>query len=230
MASAHFSRCEQARFWTVAQTAKPSDDLGKSQIDVPFNILDEDSAGADIVDDPLNLGPQVPGIGFSPPLPGHAERLAGISGSEDMNLAAPRPAVEGSEIVPHRRAIHGLVFHPCHESGRSVGFPLDETDSAIGRLGDRDAELETAVTCAEGEAMKPAGISGMNNHNVRLRRRSVLRSRRAQRPQLIHQAAAPTLDLDRACQRATIRLEQQRVASAAPKRLLHPSAPIHAPP
>ncbi len=234
MASAHFSRCEQARFCAVAQAAKPSDDVGKSQIDVAFDVLDKDRAGLDFADDPLNLGPKVPGIGFSAPLAGHAERLAGIAGSEDMNLAAPRLAVEGSEIVPNRCAIQGRVCHPRHESGRCVGFPLDETDSAIGWLGDRETELETAVTCAEGKAIdasgEVAGISGMNNHKRGLRRRSISRSRRAHRPQLIDLTATSALDLDRARQCPIICLEQQRVASAAPKRLLHLRAPIHAPP
>nr|WP_298173965.1 hypothetical protein [Novosphingobium sp.] len=150
MASAHFSRRKQARFCAVAQAAKPSDDIGKSQIDVPLDVLDKDSARTDFVDDPLDFGPQVPRVGLAPSLARAAERLAGISGSEDMNLAAPRLAVEGSEIAPDRRVIQGLVFHPGHESGRSVGFPFDETDSAIGGLGDRETELETAVTSAEG--------------------------------------------------------------------------------
>lgn len=230
MSSAHFSRREQARFCAVAQAAKPADDVGKSQIDVPFDVLDKDSPGSHLVDNPFDFGPQVPGIGFTSALARKAERLAGISGSEDMNLAAPWPAVKGSEIVPDRRAIQGLIFHPGHESSRCMGFPLDETDSAIGGLGDRETELETAVTCAEGKAMELAGTSGMNSHNVRLRRRSISRSRRAQRPQLIDLAAASALDLDRACQRSILCLEQQRVASAAPKRLLHLRAPIHAPP
>jgi hypothetical protein len=221
VASAHFSRREQACFCAVAQAAKPADDIGKSQIDVPFDVLGKDGSGPHFADDPLNLGPQVPGIGFAAPLPGRAERLAGISGSEDMNLAAPWAAVEGSEIVPDRRAIQGLVCHPGHESGRCVGLPLDETDSAIGRLGDLDSKLETAVTCAEGKPGEWAVRSGMKSHNCRLRRRSISRSRRAHRPQLVDLAAAPALDLDRACQRAIICLEQQRIASAAPKRLLH---------
>jgi hypothetical protein len=230
MASAHFSRCEQARFWVVAQAAKPSDDVGKSQIDVAFDVLDEHGSGPHFADDPLDFGPQVPGIGFSAPLSGHAERLARISGSEDMNLAAPWAAVEGSEIVPDRRMIQGRVCHPGHESGRCMGLPLDETDSAISGLGDREAKLETAITGAEGKAGEGVDISGMNNHKRGLRRRSSLRSRRAHRPQLIDLAAAPALDLDRACQCAILCLEQQRVASAAPKRLLHRYAPITAPP
>lgn len=178
MASAHFSRCEQARFWLVAQPAKPADDIGKSQIDVPFDVLGKDDSGPHFVDDPLHLGPEVPGIGFTASLAGHAERLARISGSEDMNLAAPWAAVEGSEIVPDRRMIQGRVCHPGHESGRCMGLPFDETDSAISRLGDREPELETAIACAKGEAGKLASIGGKNSHNCRLRWQLIWRSER----------------------------------------------------
>ncbi|KQZ14293.1 hypothetical protein ASD44_09580 [Mesorhizobium sp. Root554] len=61
-----------------------------------------------------------------------------------MNLATPRAAVEGDKVVPDRRAIHGLVFHPGHEGGRSIGFPLDETDSAVAGFCDMEAELQAA--------------------------------------------------------------------------------------
>lgn len=149
MSSAHFSRREQARFCAVAQAAKPSDDVGKSQIDVPLDVLDEHSGGSHFVNDPLDLRPQVPRIPLASSLPRQAEWLAGISGSEDMNLAAPRAAVEGSEIAPDRRAIHGLVFHPGHESGRCMGLPLDETDSAISGLCDGEPKLETTIAGAE---------------------------------------------------------------------------------
>lgn len=178
MASAHFSRCKQARFCAVAQAAKPADDIGKSQIDVPFHVLGKHRAGPHFADDPLDFGPEVARVGFAPALAGHAEGLAGISGSEDMNLAAPRPAVEGSEIVPDRRAIQGRVCHPGHERGRSVGLPLDETDSAISRLGDAEPKLEPAITGAEGEAAEQASIGGMNSHNSRLRWRLIGRSER----------------------------------------------------
>lgn len=157
MASAHFSRCEQARFCAVAQAAKPADDIGKSQIDVPFDVLGKDGAGPHFADDPLDLGPQVARVGLAAALARHAERLAGISGSEEMNLAAPRAAVEGSQIVPDRRVIHGRVCHPGHESGRGVGFPLDETDSAIGGLGNREAKLEPAISGAERKAADCSG-------------------------------------------------------------------------
>jgi hypothetical protein len=172
VASAHFSRREQARFCAVAQAAKSSDDIGKSQIDVALDVLDEYGSGLHLADNALDFGPEVARVGLATPLAGHAEGLAGISGSEDMNLAAPRPAVEGSEIVPDRCVIQGLIRHPGHESGRSMGFPFDETDSAISGLGDRETKLETAVAGAEGKPGEGGGRLGTNSHNAGLRRRS----------------------------------------------------------
>lgn len=176
MRTAHFSRCEQARFCAIAQAAKAGRDLGKSQIDVPFDVLREDGGGAHFANDPLDFGPQVPGIGPTASLSGEAERLARITGSEDMNAVTPRPAVEGSQIVPHRRSIQRRVVHPRHESGRGMGFPLDETCSAISGVGDGKAKLEPAVSGAQREAMQGLGPIGTYNHNDLLLRRLLGRS------------------------------------------------------
>lgn len=149
MRRARFSRREQARLDAVTQALKVSDDLPTSQGQVAFDVFEEDPAGTDLAHDPLDLWPQVPRIVFAASSSGLAEGLTGIAGRDDMNAAAPRSAVEGSQIVPYRRRSQGLVFHPGHESGRSVGFPLDVTHSAISRLGDVQPEVETAVAGAE---------------------------------------------------------------------------------
>jgi hypothetical protein len=152
VASARFSRCEQARFCAVAQPAKACGDVGKSQIDVAFDIFGEDDRWIGFTDNSLDLRPQMARVGFASSLSGKAEWLAGVTGREDMNAAAPRSAVEGSQIVPYRRLIQGRVFHPGHESCRRVGFPLDVTDSSISGLGDGYSEIETGVACTEGQA------------------------------------------------------------------------------
>jgi len=78
-----------------------------------------------------------------------AEGLTGIACSDEMKAAAPRAAVEGSKIVPDSRLTQGLVRHPCHESGRGMALPLDETYSSILGLGDVQAEIEAGVAGAE---------------------------------------------------------------------------------
>lgn len=70
---------------------------------------------------------------------------------DDIHEAAPRSAVEGGNVVPDRRAIQGRVFHPCHERGRCVGFPLDVTHSSISWGGDMESEVKTSGSGAEGQ-------------------------------------------------------------------------------
>jgi hypothetical protein len=78
-----------------------------------------------------------------------AEGLTRITGSEEMKAAAPRSAIERSKVVPDSRLTQGLVRHPCHESGRSMALPLDETNSSISGLGDVQAEIEAGIAGAE---------------------------------------------------------------------------------
>lgn len=169
VASACFSRRKQARFWAIAQAAKAFRDLGKSQIEMSLDVFREDDGRFDLADDSLDIGPEVARIALTLPLSGKAEGLTRITGREDMNAAAPWSAVEGFEIVPYRRAIQGRVFHPRHESGRRMGFPLDVTDSSITGLCDGDAEIEAAIASAEGEAAQLTTAGGTNNHNAILR-------------------------------------------------------------
>ncbi len=136
MRRARFSRREQACLDAVAQAAKVSGDVPKSQGDVAFDVLEEDEPRPDFIDDPGDLRPHVSGIGLAATQAGLAEGLTGISGRDDMNAAAPWAAVEGSQIVPYRSRSQGLVRHPGHESGRRVSLPLDVTNSPISGLGD----------------------------------------------------------------------------------------------
>lgn len=114
-----------------------------------FDVLEEHPSRPDFAHDAGDFWPQVSWILFAAASPGLAEGLAGITGRDDMNAAAPRSAVEGSQIVPDRRRSQGLVAHPRHERGRRVGFPLDVTHSAISGLCDMQAEVEAAVSGAQ---------------------------------------------------------------------------------
>lgn len=96
MGRADFCRREQACLDAVAHSLKLSDDLGKAQIEVPFDVLGKDPLRSAFPDDPGDLGPEMAGVVLSEPPAGRREGLTGIAGSDEMNAAAPRSAVEGS--------------------------------------------------------------------------------------------------------------------------------------
>lgn len=129
------------------------------------DVFEEAPFGADFANDAGDFGPEVAGIVIAKPVSCQAEGLAGITGSDDMNAAAPRSAVEGSQIVPDRSRSQGRVCHPRHESGRGVTVSLDMTHGAISGLCEVKAEIEASDTGAKADAAKVFMSSGgMNSH------------------------------------------------------------------
>lgn len=116
------------------------------------NILEEDEGRLDLVDDPGNMGPEMARVIRALSFACNRERLARIARSDDVHRAAPRAAVEGSNVVPDRRAIQGRVFHPRHESGCGEGFPFDMAHSSISGDGDSEPEVDAASSGTQREA------------------------------------------------------------------------------
>lgn len=164
MASAGFDRAEQARFDCKAHSLKVPEDAVGSQGHMPFDVFEEAPFGLHLPDDPPDVWPEVPGVFFPASLACKAERLTGITGSEDMNAVTPRAAVEGGNVRPDRSLIQGRVFHPRHESGRREGFPLDVTNSAISGLGDMEPEFKATDASAERDAGEGRKLRGMWSH------------------------------------------------------------------
>ena len=115
------------------------------------DILEEDEGRLHLVDNARDMRPEVTRVGRAEPPAGDRKRLARIARQQDVHRAAPRAAVEGSNVVPYNRLIQGRVFHPRHEHGRGVGLPLDVTQSAISGTGEHDPEIEAAGAGAERE-------------------------------------------------------------------------------
>jgi hypothetical protein len=91
-------------------------------------------------------------------LAGDAEGLAWKTGSDERYSSSPRSAVEGDKVVPDRCRSQGRLFHPRHESGRCVGFPLNETHSSGSGTGEVDSELKSSDAGAEGEDGEVPGM------------------------------------------------------------------------
>lgn len=162
---ADFRRREEACRKAVAHADQSAGDFGEAETEMMGDILEEHEGRLDLADDPGDMRPEVARVVGAPALSGDGERLARIARSDDVHRAAPRAAVEGSNIVPDNSLIQGRVFHPRHESGCGVGFPFDMAHSTISGDGDGEPEVETARAGAEGEAEEacvsgPGSVSG----------------------------------------------------------------------
>lgn len=128
------------------------------------DVLEETPFRLDLTDDPGDIGPKVAGVLGALAMTGEGEGLARISGSDDMNAAAPRSAVKGSQIVPYRRWSQGRVRHPRHETGRGETVSLDKAHSAISRFGNVQSEVEAANAGAQAEPAQFIRSLGIWSH------------------------------------------------------------------
>jgi hypothetical protein len=154
-----FRRCKEARRKAVAHADQSSGDFGEAEAEMMGDILEEDEGRLAFTDDAGDMGPEVAWIVCTPALARDGERLARIARSDDVHRAAPRAAIEGSNVVPDRRAIQGRVFHPRHESGCGVGFPFDMAHSSISGDGDSEPEVDAASSGTQREAEQACDFS-----------------------------------------------------------------------
>lgn len=162
---ADFRRREEVCRKAVAHADQSCGDFGETEAEMMGDILEEDEGRLDLTDDAGDMRPEVARVVSAPAFACNRERLARIARSDDVHRAAPRAAVEGSNVVPDNSLIQGRVFHPRHESGCGVGFPFDMAHSTISGDGDGEPEVETARAGAEGEAEEtcvsgPGSVSG----------------------------------------------------------------------
>jgi hypothetical protein len=156
---ADFRRREEACRKAVAHADQSAGDFGEAEAEMMGDILEKDEGRFDLADDAGDMRPEMARVVGTPALARDGERLARIARSDDVHRAAPRAAVEGSNVVPDNSLIQGRVFHPRHESGCGVGFPFDMAHSTIAGDGDGKTEVQPACAGAEGEA-EEACVSG----------------------------------------------------------------------
>ena len=146
---ADFRRREEACRKAVAHADQSAGDFGEAEAEMMGDIFKEDEGRFDFADDAGDMRPEVAWVVRAPAFARDGERLARISRSDDVHRAAPRAAIEGSNVVPDNSLIQGRIFHPRHEDGRGVGVPFDMAHSTISGDGDGEPEVEPAIAGAE---------------------------------------------------------------------------------
>ncbi|GAH89410.1 unnamed protein product, partial [marine sediment metagenome] len=77
-----------------------------------WHVLQPHVSGSHVHTDPKDSRPEPAGVVRAAPPAGVAPGLAGEPRTDDIHSAAPRSAVEGSNVIPDRRRIQALVRHP----------------------------------------------------------------------------------------------------------------------
>lgn len=151
---ANFCRAEQTRRRRVAQTPKLSQDGFKSEGDVAGYVFEKDPFGATFGDDAGDLGPEVAGIVGATALSGGAERLAGISGEDDVKGAAKGPSIEGAQIIPDWGRCEIACALGSDEDSARPFLPLDKGAGVKSGFGEHEAQIQASAACAEGQSVK----------------------------------------------------------------------------
>lgn len=151
----HSRRREHTPLRIEPQLGQVSENVSKPSISEPWDVFQEDEGGSYVTNCSDDVGPDPSVVVCSSSLAGLGERLAREPRSDEIHDATPLSALEGREIVPDRCLIQGLVFHPRHEDGRSVGVALDVTHTSVSPTqGEVESELEPSDTGAEGESIE----------------------------------------------------------------------------
>ena len=150
---ADFCRREQTRRRRVAHAPKLSQDGFKAEGDVTGDVFEEDPFGSALSDDAGDLGPEVAGIIGTAAFSGGAERLAGISGEDDVEGTVEGPGIETAQIIPDwcRGEIPGVLGGDEDASGPFL--PFHEGSGMITGFGEHDAQIQASAACAEGQSV-----------------------------------------------------------------------------
>jgi len=146
-----FRRREEACRKAVAHADQSCGDFGEAEAEMMGDILEEDEGRLDLTDDAGDMGPEVARILAAEPSARHAEWLARIASSDDIHRAAPRAAVEGSNVVPDWCIVDAAVEHSGDKDGCCERIPFDKANGSAGWQGNLEAEVEPARAATQTE-------------------------------------------------------------------------------
>ena len=147
---ANFCRAEQTRRRRVAHAPKLSQHGFKAEGDVTGDVFEKDPFGGAFPDNTGDLGPEVARIIGTAAFASGAERLAGISGEDDVESAVKGPGIEAAQIVPDWRG--GEIPSALSRDEDCAGpiLPLDKGAGVKIGFGEHDAKIQASAACAEG--------------------------------------------------------------------------------
>jgi hypothetical protein len=148
---ADFLRRKQSRRNSVAEGGEVGANSIEAESEVSGDVLEEHEARFNLAKDASDRGPKVPRIVSPTALAGVAERLARVAANDAIHDSAPRSAVEGVDIRPHRTLIHDTRSHRFDQVADGERFPLHHAHAASVSDCQLEPEVEPAASGAEAE-------------------------------------------------------------------------------
>ena len=151
-------RCaDVGRAKTVPLRSEPAfgqrpENVSESMSNDGRHVLQEHVARSNVAKDASDVRPQPSLVVGAALASGDGEGLAGETCADDIHASTPASAVEGGKVVPDRARIQPPCFHLANQERGGIGFPLHETDGAVGRDGERDTQFESADAGTKSQA------------------------------------------------------------------------------
>jgi hypothetical protein len=118
---------------------------------MPGDVFEEDPLRTTFGDDTGDLGPQVAGVVGTAAFASGAERLAGISGEDDVESPTKRSGIETAQVVPDRgRSEVSRALGRDEDAARPV-LPFDKGAGVETGFGEHDSQIKASAACAEGQ-------------------------------------------------------------------------------
>ena len=117
------------------------------------DVFEENPFGAAFANDPSDIGPEVAGVISAAAFSGCAERLAGVSGEDDVKGAAKGSGIETAQVIPDRRWSEVFCALGGDEDRSGPVLPFDEGAGVETGLGEHEAHIEASAACAEGQSV-----------------------------------------------------------------------------
>ena len=130
MGIAGAARAEDSCRNAVTHVLQWADECRELSRSVPRDVFAEETRRPHGAHNPEDVRNEEAGIVGAEPFAGDAVSLAWIAGSDAMNAATPRAAIEGGKVAPDRCRMKPPRVHRRNQACRSSGFPLHVTDPA----------------------------------------------------------------------------------------------------
>lgn len=156
---ANFLRRKESRRNSVAEALEIGANSIEAERQVSGDILEEHECGLNLRNDSRDRGPKVSFIICATALAGGAERLARVAATDEIHRSTPGPAVEGSQIRPHRSRSQEARVHRLDQTADAERFPLHIAHSAsTAAEREIESEVEPAASGAEREDCDVVGV------------------------------------------------------------------------